>query len=162
MTATTPSPRKTVDTARATAAFQAALAGHSQEFGTFFLARLYGFEITYPGDVCEVAFEVADFMFNPQGSLHGGVLTTALDISMGHLLNRRSGPGATLELKVQFLAPVRGGRVRCRGAVLRQGRSLAFLTSEAHDDEGRMVAFATATWKMLDPKQGKTGASDGT
>jgi uncharacterized protein (TIGR00369 family) len=147
-----PHPRRTIDAARATAAFEAALGQHSQEFGKFFLAKLYGFEISYPGDACEVAFDTADFMFNPQGTLHGGVLATAMDISMGHLLNRRSGPGATLELKIQYLAPVRAGRVRCRGAVLRQGRSLAFLTSEARDQGDEVVAFATATWKLLGAK----------
>lgn len=144
--------RKCVDTARAIAVFEEAIAEHSQEFGKFFLARLYGFEITYPDEACEVTFDVADFMFNPQGTLHGGVLATALDISMGHLLNRRVGPGTTLEFKVQFLASVRSGRVRCRGSVLRLGRSLAFLTSEARNDVGQTVAFATATWKILEPR----------
>jgi uncharacterized protein (TIGR00369 family) len=144
--------RKAIDMASARAAFEAALTDHSQEFGKFFLARLYGFEITYPDDACEVAFDVADYMFNPQGTLHGGVLTTALDISMGHLLNRRAGPGTTLELKVQFLAPVRAGRVRCRGSVLRLGRSLAFLTAEAKDADDNTIAFATATWKVLEAK----------
>jgi uncharacterized protein (TIGR00369 family) len=152
MGATAPETRKSVDVARATAAFEGAIAEHSQEFGKFFLARFYGFEITYPDEACEVAFDVADFMFNPQGTLHGGVLATALDISMGHLLNRRAGPGTTLEFKVQFLAPVRSGRVRCRGSALRLGRSLAFLTSEAKDNADRTVAFATATWKVLEPK----------
>jgi uncharacterized protein (TIGR00369 family) len=147
-----PDARRRIDTSRATAAFEAAVAEHSQEFGKFFLARLYGFEISYPDDACEVAFDVADFMFNPQGTLHGGVLATALDISMGHLLNRRTGPGTTLEFKVQFLAPVSAGRVRCRGSVLRLGRSLAFLTSEAKDRNDKTIAFATATWKVLDTK----------
>jgi uncharacterized protein (TIGR00369 family) len=144
--------RRRIDQARAAAAFEAALADHSQEFGKFFLARLYGFDITYPDDGCEVAFEIADFMFNPQGTLHGGVLATALDVSMGHLLNHRTGPGATLEFKVQFMASVKTGRVRCRASILRLGRSLAFLASEAKDDKGTTIAFATATWKVLDPK----------
>jgi uncharacterized protein (TIGR00369 family) len=144
--------RRRIDAARASAAFEAALSEHSQEFGRFFLARLYGFEITYPDDACEVAFDVADFMHNPQGTLHGGVLATALDVSMGHLLNRRVGPGATLEFKVQFMASVKSGRVRCRGSVLRLGRSLAFLTSEATDGGGTTIAVATATWKVLGAK----------
>ena len=144
-------PRR-IDVARATAAFQQAVAEHSQEFGKFFLARLYGFEITFPEKDCEVAFELADFMFNPQGWLHGGVISTAMDISMGHLLDRTAGPGMTLELKVQFLAPVREGRVRCRGRILRLGRSLAFMTSEARDATDQPIAFATATWKLLRSK----------
>jgi acyl-CoA thioesterase len=145
-------PRRRIDTVRATAAFEQALAEHSQEFGKFFLARLYGFEITFPDKQCEVAFEVADFMFNPQGWLHGGVLSTAMDVSMGHLLDRTAGPGVTLEFKVQFLSPVRSGRVRCRGSIMRLGRSLAFLSSEARDADDQQVAFATATWKLLASK----------
>ena len=144
-------PRR-IDVARATAAFDHALAEHSQEFGKFFLARLYGFEITFPGNECEVAFEAIDFMFNPQGTLHGGVIATALDVSMGHLLHRTAGPGTTLEFKVQFLAPIRSGRVRCRGSIMRLGKSLAFLSSQAFDTNDQPAAFATATWKLLGSK----------
>ena len=98
--------------------------------------------------ITEVAFEAADFLFNPQGTLHGGVLATALDIAMGHLINRQAGPGTTLEMKVQYLAPVRGGRVVCRGEALRRGGTW-FLRAEARDVEGALVAFATSTWRLL-------------
>jgi acyl-coenzyme A thioesterase PaaI-like protein len=75
-----------------------------------------------------------------------------MDVSMGHLLDRTAGPGMTLEFKVQFLAPVREGRVRCRGRIMRLGKSLAFMTSEALDASGQQAAFATATWKLLRSK----------
>jgi uncharacterized protein (TIGR00369 family) len=141
-----------VDAARAKAAFEHALTEHSQEFGRFFLAKLYGFAITFPDKECEVAFEPLDFMFNPQGWLHGGVLSTAMDVSMGHLLDRTAGPGMTLEFKVQFLAPLRHGTVRCRGRIMRLGKSLAFMSSEARGADGQVAAFATATWKLLRAK----------
>ena len=144
-------PRR-IDVARATAAFESAVAEHSQEFGKFFLARLYGFEITFPDKECEVAFEALDFMFNPQGTLHGGVIATALDVSMGHLLRRTAGSGTTLEFKVQFLSAIRGGPVRCRGRIMRLGKSLAFLSAEAFDADGQATAFATSTWKLLGSK----------
>ena len=135
-----------IDPAKARAAFERAAAGTREGFGDFFLARLLGLEISYPGEACEVAFEAADFLSNPQGTLHGGVLATALDIAMGHLINRQAGPGTTLEMKVQYLAPVRGGRVVCRGEALRRG---GFLRAEARDAEGTLVAFATSTWRLL-------------
>ncbi len=137
-----------IDQDKARAAFERAAAGTQETFGDFFLARLLGLEISYPGVACEVAFEAADFMFNPQGSLHGGILATALDIAMGHLINRQTGPGTTLEMKVQYLAPIRGGRVVCRGEALRRGGTW-FLRAEARDAEGVLVAFATSTWKIL-------------
>jgi uncharacterized protein (TIGR00369 family) len=139
---------RTLDHAAALAAFQRAAGGSREEFGDFFLSRLLGLEISYPDGACEVAFEAQDFLFNPQGSLHGGILATALDIAMGHLVNRHGTPGTTLEMKIQYLAPVRHGRVVCRGEALRQGGTW-FLRAEARGDDGALVAFATSTWKLL-------------
>jgi len=139
---------RTLDQAQALAAFQRAAGGRQEVFGDFFLSRLLGLEISYPEGACEVAFEVADFMFNPQGSLHGGILATALDISMGHLVNSLGTPGTTLEMKVQYLAAMRHGRVVCRGEALRQGGTW-FLRAEARDQDGTLIAFATSTWKLL-------------
>ncbi|MGE0222503.1 MAG: PaaI family thioesterase [Acetobacteraceae bacterium] len=140
-----------VDQAQALAAYQRAASGTQEVFGDFFLARLLGLEISYPDDTCVVAFDVQDFMFNPQGSVHGGVLATALDISMGHLINHSVGPGTTLEMKVQYVAPVRSGRVTCRGEAMRRGGTW-FLRAEARDEAGELIAFATSTWRLLRPR----------
>ncbi|WP_207538820.1 PaaI family thioesterase [Sabulicella rubraurantiaca] len=137
-----------VDLNQARTAFDRAAVGKGEAFGDFFLSRFLGLQITYPSDACEVAFEAQDHLFNPQGTLHGGVLATALDIAMGHLIHRHAGAGTTLEMKVQFLAPVRGGRVTCRGEALRRGGTW-FLRAEARDDAGQLVAYATSTWKLL-------------
>jgi len=90
-------PAGRIDEALAKAAFLGALETYSQKFGTFFLAKLLGLDIGFTEHSCVVEMEVHDYMFNPQGSLHGGVISTILDISMGHLLNHKAGPGATLE-----------------------------------------------------------------
>ncbi len=137
-----------VDQGKALAAFQRACAGTKEEFGDFFLTRLLGLEITYPGDACEVAFEVEDFMLNPRATLHGGVLATALDICMGHLINHQASPGATLEMKIQYLDAATSGRVVCRGEALRRGGTW-FLRAEARDSAGTLIAYATSTWKLL-------------
>ncbi|MBN8874300.1 MAG: PaaI family thioesterase [Rhodospirillales bacterium] len=137
-----------IDIDQARAAFARAVGGEREVFGDFFLTRLFGLEITYPQDACEVAFDVQDFMFNPQGSVHGGVLATALDISMGHLIHHHAGPGTTLEMKIQYLAPPRSGRVTCRGEALRRGGTW-FLRAEARAEGGELLAYATSTWKLL-------------
>lgn len=140
---------KRIDIASAQAAFSRAIDTHEQAFGTFFLARLLGFEIDYQDDCCRVGFDTADFMFNPQGTLHGGITALALDVSMGHLLNHLQGPATTLEMKVQYLGPIRGGRVCAEGRLLRRGRGICFLESRLSDAEGALKAHATATWKFL-------------
>ena len=67
-----------------------------QEFGSFYLSRYLGFEISYKNDVCVVKFTVKSPMQNPQGTLHGGIIATAMDVSMGHLLHYTTGAGSTL------------------------------------------------------------------
>lgn len=131
----------------ARAMMERATASEDQAFGSFFLLRLLGMSVRYDADTCTVSFEAVPPLFNPQGTLHGGVLATAMDISMGHLLHRAGGAGATLEMKVQYFAPVTAGRVDCVARFLRQGRSISFLQSTAVREDGTDVAHATATWK---------------
>src|SRR5919205_1084337 len=138
-----------VNEAVAREAFENALATHKQDFGEFFLLRLYGMDIEYTDEECRITFEVKDFMHNPQGGLHGGVIAFVLDISMGHLLYRRSGPGATLEMKVQYLSVARAGMLTCVARFLRHGKSISYLRSELVNADGDMIAFGTSTWKSL-------------
>jgi uncharacterized protein (TIGR00369 family) len=146
---------KKVDETVVREAFENALSTHNQDFGEFFLIRLYGMDVEYTDEECRISFEVKDFMHNPQGGLHGGVIAFVLDISMGHLLYRRSGPGATLEMKVQYLSVARSGRLVCTARFLRHGKSISALRAELVDANGEMIAYGTSTWKSIRmPKAG--------
>ena len=135
-------------------AFEEALRTQRPDFGTFFLAKLFGLEISYTDDSCIVELPVREFMFNPQGSLHGGVIAFALDVSMGHLIKRTIGrPGITLEMKTQYLRPAASGRVRCEGRFLRRGRSVNYLESRMTGEDGKLLAVATSTWQLLAESQ---------
>ncbi|WP_447553385.1 PaaI family thioesterase [Vreelandella sp. EE22] len=126
-----------------------ALATEQPEFGQFFLAKLLQLDIRYEGNRCHVTLPVASHLYNPQGSLHGGVIATAMDISMGHLIHHVMGQGgSTVEMKVQFLRPIHKGELRFEGSFIKRGRALAFMQSKALSNDGKEVAFATATWMM--------------
>lgn len=144
------SPRKTIDEAAARAAFEQALATHDQDFGKFFLAKLFGLDIQCSENECRIRLHPDDFMFNPQGWLHGGITSFVMDIAMGHLLQRTSGAGTTLEMKVQLVKPARGP-LTCTGRFIRHGRSISFLRAEMVDAQNDLVAYATSTWKSLKP-----------
>jgi len=87
------------------------------------VARLLGFEVEPVSEgLVTFAFEPAEFHYNPLGTVHGGILTTVLDSAMGCAVHSRLRAGlsyTTLELKVNFLKPVRVTTGRVRG---RQGR----------------------------------------
>ena len=129
--------------------FDQALDAAEPDFGTSFLARFFSLDIAYGEGCCRVIFPVAEHALNPVGKLHGGVLATALDVSMGQLIHHVTGQGgSTVELKIQYLRPADKGRITCEARFLKQGRSLGFMESRATDEEGRLVAIATATWAM--------------
>ena len=117
-----------------------------QEFGSFYLSRFLGFKTSYEDDLCIVTFEAKSPMFNPQGSLHGGIIATALDVSMGHLLHHKSGAGATLEMNVKYLLPINGGLVRCEGSFIKKGKTIVFLQSHMYREDQKLAAYASATW----------------
>lgn len=96
----------------------------------------------------EVAF-IADSRFvNPIGVVQGGFLAAMLDDTLGPALVATLEHGQfapTADLHVQFLAPVKPGRLVGRGRVVKRGRDMAFLAGDLSDATGTVVAAATAT-----------------
>ncbi|MDG3040188.1 PaaI family thioesterase [Roseicyclus marinus] len=145
-----------IDQASASARLKDALDTHEQVFERFFLARFLDLSFAYlpeaaddpDKEICRLTFPMTDLLRNPQGALHGGIMASAMDISMGHLVAKVAGPGATIEMKVQFLRPVMGGTVTVEGSFTRRGRSLSFMESKLFAEDGKLAAHATATWKM--------------
>jgi len=138
-----------MDEAAARNAFEKALETQRPDFETFFLSRLFGLTFSYTDETCRIEFPIHDFMFNPQGTLHGGVIAFALDVAMGHLLKHVTGvPGTTLEMKVQYLSPLRPPHAVCESRFLRKGQTISFLEARMWDHEGTLAAVANATWRM--------------
>lgn len=123
----------------------------SQEFGNFFLSRFLGLKISYDDDQqsCTVVLPYALHLRNPQGSVHGGVIATAMDISMGHLCHRYLATAVTLEMNFRYFRPL-GGTGRCVATILRAGRRIVHLESRLTDEDNRLVAFGVGSWHRLD------------
>jgi uncharacterized protein (TIGR00369 family) len=96
----------------------------------------------------EVAFTATEAFLNPAGVIQGGFLAAMLDDTLGPALVAGLSPGdfaPTTDLHVQFLRPARPGRLLGRGRVVRRGRDVGFLAGELVDEDGAIVAVATAT-----------------
>lgn len=129
--------------------FETALAEHESAFEKFFLARFFDLNISYEEETCIVEVPVEDYMYNPQGSLHGGVITFILDVSMGHLCKKVLGTAVTLEMKTQYLKPVKSGKIRCEASFLKKGRKIVYTESRLRREDGQIAAYATATWHLI-------------
>jgi uncharacterized protein (TIGR00369 family) len=100
-------------------------------------------------------FQAKELFLNPAGVVQGGFLTVMLDETMGPAALSALGPGymvPTLELKVSFLRPGRAGRLVADGRVIHLGKSVAFLEGSLTDDDGNLIATATATARVVKAK----------
>jgi uncharacterized protein (TIGR00369 family) len=99
-------------------------------------------------------FDPAEFMYNPLGTVHGGIVTTLLDSAMGCAVHSTLPAGVaytTLELKVNFVRPVfeRSGPMRAEGKVVHRGESIATAEGRLLNRDGELFAHATSTLLVL-------------
>lgn len=105
---------------------------------------------------CTMELQVDSAWHNPNGVVHGGVIYTLIDYSMGGAVQPSLPEGracTTIEVKVSYLAPVREGTVIVETEVIRQGRNIAFLESNVRDAGGRLVATGTGSMFIFDVRQ---------
>jgi len=104
-----------------------------------------------PGHV-RVRYTAKPEFGNPQGAIQGGFLAAMLDDAMGPALFTTLGSedfAPTIEMKVSFLRPARRGALIAEGRVVHQTRSLAFLEGTLANEDGELVATATATARIM-------------
>ena len=94
---------------------------------------------------------------NPNGVMHGGVITTLMDSALGLSLGVLRGeeafrsPHATIDMNAGFLAGARpGDRIVVEGRVIHMGRSIAFGEAEARRNDGDLIAKGRLTFAIRD------------
>jgi uncharacterized protein (TIGR00369 family) len=95
-------------------------------------------------------FETGPAQHNGNGVVHGGILATCMDHTMGRVArNAAEAKVATIQLDLHYLAPAIPGQfLEVRGEVVRRTRSVIFLRGLL-TAEGKPLLSATGIWKVL-------------
>jgi uncharacterized protein (TIGR00369 family) len=83
------------------------------------------------------------------GVMHGGVLATVADTVAAIAAYTTVPKGteiATVEMKINFLEAVPGGRIKAEGRVLRTGRNFVVTECEIYREDGTLAAKALLTF----------------
>jgi uncharacterized protein (TIGR00369 family) len=103
---------------------------------------------------CVAELVVADHLLNPFGAAHGAVLASLVDHMLGSavfpLIPRGTWP-ATLEFKINYLAPTRAGVLRATSQVVSLTKKTAVVSVDCEND-GRLVGTALGTLALTPPK----------
>ena len=119
------------------------------------IAELLGLRLVALGPgAATFEFDPAEYMYNPLGSVHGGVVAVLLDSAMGCSLQTTLPLGVgytTLELKVNFVRPVveSSGPLQARGTLVHAGSTVATAEGRLVDRDGALFAHATCTLLVL-------------
>jgi len=112
-----------------------------------------GLELISVGDgLAELGMDLRPHHFNPQGIVHGGIITAVADTAIGLALRSKLRAGLThrpAQLNVHFLAKGEGGRLVGRGHAVRLGQRMGYGESEVLDGPGQLLARASATFIVL-------------
>jgi uncharacterized protein (TIGR00369 family) len=117
------------------------------------VATLIGFRLlsVEPG-AAVLDLEAGPQHANPMGTVHGGVLCDLADAAMGIAYASTLEEGetfTTLELKINFLKPVRSGRLVATGRMVKAGHTVGLAECDVSDDKDRLVARASSTCMTL-------------
>ncbi|HHY96199.1 MAG TPA: PaaI family thioesterase [Firmicutes bacterium] len=100
--------------------------------------------------------ELGDDHLNVYGTVHGGVCASLIDCAVGTALIGTIGdverPSPTVEMKVNYLAPVTDGKLIVEGRLVHRGRTLAVGLAEVRRESGELVAVGTATYMSSRPQ----------
>lgn len=107
-----------------------------------------------PGHI-ELDVEVPQRVMNPRQQLFGGFTGTYVDMVALYTIRTLFSAGedfwiTTVNMRIDYLEPVTGPRVRLRGELIKQGRSTSLVAVHFEDPEGNKQVYALATMRVLD------------
>jgi uncharacterized protein (TIGR00369 family) len=115
--------------------------------------RWAGLKLMSVGDgQAEIAMDLRPEHFNPQGIVHGGIISAVADTSIGLALRSKLPTGfthRTAQLNVNFLAKGEGNRLVGRGQAKHLGQRMGYGEAEVLDGNGRVLARASAAFIVL-------------
>ena len=100
-----------------------------------------------------VSLRAEERHLNPNGTVHGGVVYTLVDVSMAEALKTmvdRDERPVTIEIKINYLEPGNPGTLTATARVRKGGKRVTVVEAEVSQEEsGEVVALATGTYTRI-------------
>ena len=107
-------------------------------------------DLEWGTSVLEVQLE--EKHLQPFGNIHGGVIASVMDAAAFWAVfpQVKDGMGlTTVEIKVNFLAPIQKGKLVVQGRCIKIGRTLALGEAYISSAEGNLLGHGTATMMIV-------------
>ncbi|MGG0720286.1 PaaI family thioesterase [Robertmurraya massiliosenegalensis] len=97
----------------------------------------------------EVEINISPQLLQRRGHVHGGVIATLVDASIGCAVRSLLKDGeisATVELKTNYIRPAITGKLIGKAEVVQRGKTIAVGETKVFNDEGKLIAMGVATF----------------
>ncbi len=121
----------------------------------FPLEEFLGFTIEHRDGGAVAKLTLDDRHMNPNAVAHGAVAFTLMDTAMGGAVMSVIPEGsycATIEFHTRFHRGATEGTLEAEATVITAGRRVVHLEAKTTDGEGRLVASATASFAVIEPR----------
>ncbi len=101
---------------------------------------------------CVLEVGLAEKHLQPFGYTHGGAIASVIDAAAFWAVFPRVKDGmglTTVEMKVNYLAPVQKGKMVAKGRSIKIGKTLALGEAYVNSAEGSLLAHGTATMMIV-------------
>jgi uncharacterized protein (TIGR00369 family) len=101
---------------------------------------------------CVLEVELEEKHLQPFGYVHGGAIASVIDAAAFWAVfpQVKDGMGlTTVEMKVNYLAPVQKGKLVAKGRCIKMGKTLALGEAYINSAEGNVLAHGTATMMVV-------------
>jgi uncharacterized protein (TIGR00369 family) len=113
--------------------------------------ELVGTEVSSTEDSrAVVRLQAEDRHLNPSGTVHGGVISTLIDVAMAEALNtitEEDEQPFTIQITVNYMKPGKPGALSSTAQVRKGGERITIVEAEVvQEDDDEVVALATGTY----------------
>ncbi len=109
--------------------------------------------IDYDKESATMEVNITENSLNPYGIVHGGLIFTLADTSMGVITRATGKIAVTLNSQINYLLPAKGPKLISKAKAIKIGRTTALLTTEIFDDQNNLIASSNATYYFLNEKK---------
>jgi|SRR5690625_771549 len=89
-------------------------------------------------------------LLNANGTLHGGVHATMLDLILGMAIRTTTRTRCvTINLNINYLAPAVSGNIFASGKIIKQGYRTVAAEGELFDEQENLLAKGIGTYKLV-------------
>ena len=99
-----------------------------------------------------VRLPIEDKLTNAIGLVHGGAIFSAADSAVGMALvglTHRDEKISTLEMKINYMKPVKGGEIIAEARIIHKGTQTAIGDVEVRDEAQSLIAKGLATYAIF-------------